>query len=63
MVCGKRGIKEEIEATSIQNFRKMIQKFRFPTSKMWVMDEVGIWSDDITPYTYGEKGCRCCSTR
>ena len=25
---------------------------------MWMMDEAGIWSNDIFPYTYEEKGSK-----
>ena len=50
----KRKLKPEF-STSIQDFRKMIQNSRIPASKTLVMDEAGIWSDDISPYTYEEK--------
>ena len=54
----KKVLKKKLKpqfSTSIQNVRKMIQKSRFPASKMLVMDEAGIWRDDISPYTYEEK--------
>ena len=50
----KRKLKPEF-STSIPDFRKMIQNSRIPASRMLVMDEAGIWSDDISPYTYEEK--------
>ena len=53
----KRKSKPEF-STSIQDFRKMIQNSRIPASKMLVMDEAGIWSDDISPYTYEEEGSK-----
>ena len=54
----KKVLKKKLKpqcSTSIQDVRKMIQKSRFPASKMLVMDEAGIWRDDISPYTYEEK--------
>jgi transposase len=53
----KKKLKPEF-STSIEQFREMIQKSRIPASKMLVMDEAGIWSDDISPYTYEEKGSK-----
>ena len=53
----KRKLKPEF-STSIQDFRKMIQNSRIPASEMLVMDEAGIWSDDISLYTYEEKGSK-----
>ena len=54
----KKVLKKKLKpqfSTSIQNVRKMIKKSRFSASKMLVMDEAGIWRDDISPYTYEEK--------
>ena len=58
----KKKLKSQFSMSN-HDFRIMIQKSRFPASKMLMMDEAGIWSDDIFPYTYEEKGCRYCSTR
>ena len=53
----KRKLRPEF-STSIQDLRKMIQNSRIPASKILVMDEAGIWSDDISPYTCEEKGSK-----
>ena len=44
-------------STSIQSFHRMVQKLRTSASKILVMNETGIWSDNIFPFpcTYIKK--------
>ena len=50
----KKKMKPEL-LISVQEFLRTVQQSRVPASEMLTMDEAGIRSTDISPYTYAKK--------